>query len=150
MVYFLGRRSQDHGYLGREISLGEFEFIGEDLPGSHIASAKFRIHISLLTEVDRPARMLLAMRRFQVQQDVEELLRQAHAGDFDDPTLTELKRQLQETINRTLGQRVIADVIITDLAFEKIAAAEQPPQPEAAKDPSAGPNWKENAPSEPG
>jgi len=55
--------------------------------------------------------------RFRVQQNVEELLRRAHGGDFDDPGLGELKRQLQERINERSG-RAIAEVIVTDLKLQ--------------------------------
>ena len=59
------------------------------------------------------------MRRYAVQQDIEELLRQAHGADFADPVLGELKRQLQEQINRTLEMRAISQVIITDLELHQ-------------------------------
>ena len=49
----------------------------------------------------------------------EELLRRAHGGDFEDPGLQELKRQLQERINQALGIRAVADVIVTDLRLRR-------------------------------
>jgi hypothetical protein len=98
-----------------EVTLGEFEFLPP--PGSHglIERADFQLHISLLQDVETKARARLAERQFKVKQDVEALLRQAHGGDFDDPELSELKRQLQEQINASLELRAIAEVIITDL-----------------------------------
>jgi len=111
---------------GQEVSLGRFHYVGDNSPDSRVARAQFNLHIGLLTEVDRAGRARLKMHRYKVQQDVEELLRQAHGGDFEDPTLTELKRQIQETINLTLGKRVIADVIITDLAIERSAPKDAP------------------------
>ena len=98
-----------------EISLGDFRFEANPTEAGSISSAWFSLHIVLLDPVDTEARKKLESRGFRVQQDVEELLRQAHGGDFDDPNLGELKRQLQEQVNETLGMRAIADVIITDL-----------------------------------
>jgi len=63
------------------------------------------------------ARTRLAARKFKVQQDVEQLLRQAHPDDFADPVLAGLKRQLQEQINESLGLRAISEVIITSLEY---------------------------------
>jgi len=99
----------------REVSLGDFRFEAGREESGRITKAEFNLHIALLEHVDRDARARLGARKFRVQQDVEELLRKAHGGDFDDPNLGELKRQLQEQINDTLGLRAIADVIITDL-----------------------------------
>jgi hypothetical protein len=82
------------------------------------------LHIGLLKVDDRVARAKLAANKFRVQQDIEELLRQAGGEDFVDPLLTELKRQLQEQINATIGMRAIAQVIITDLSIDR--AAQQP------------------------
>jgi hypothetical protein len=102
-----------------EFSLGEFQFVADPSEGGPIARAEFSLHITLLDEVDRVARKGLEEKKFRVQQGIEELIRRAHGGDFDDPVLGGLKRQLQEQINQTLGVRVIADVIITDLLLER-------------------------------
>ena len=101
-----------------EVTLGDFRFEAGESEAGRITHAEFSLHIALLDHVDQPARKRLEARRFRVQQDVEELLRRAHSGDFDDPKLGELKRQLQEQINESLGIRAIADVIITDLKLE--------------------------------
>jgi flagellar basal body-associated protein FliL len=114
------------GRAGHEVSLGEFRFVGDHVPGSRLNEAKFKLHISLLSNVDSLGRWLLQTNRYRVQQDIEELLRKAHAGDFEDPSLADLKRQLQETINKTLGNRVIDEVIITDLLLDRV---EEPPVP---------------------
>jgi len=113
---WLGRRSA----VGpsSEVSLGEFRFEADPSESGRIASAEFTLHIALLEQVDLPARQRIQARNFRVQQDVEQLLRKAHSGDFDDPTLAGLKRQLQEQINETLGIRAIADVIVTDLQLD--------------------------------
>ena len=101
-----------------EVGLGEFHFEADESEQDRISRAEFGLYIALLEQVDQDARHRLATHEFRVQQDIEELLRQAHSGDFDDPNLGELKRQLQEQINETLGMRAIADVIITDLSLE--------------------------------
>ena len=101
-----------------EIALGEFAFAAGKSELGKITAAKFQLHISPLEQVEREARYRLHTREFRVRQDIEELLRQAHSGDFVDPKLAELKRRLQEQVNTTLGMRVIADVIITDLELQ--------------------------------
>lgn len=98
-----------------EYSLGPFRFAADPSEGGPVSSAEFSLHITLLREVDGSARLELWAKKFRVQQAVEELIRRAHGGDFDDPLLGDLKRQLQEQINQTLGIRAIDDVIITDL-----------------------------------
>jgi len=102
-----------------EIGLGIFRFEAKNGEGGPIANAEFSLHIALLDKVSRDARDRLQARRFRIQQDIEELLRQAHSADFEDPSLGELKRQLQEKVNETLGVRVIADVIITNLSIQQ-------------------------------
>ncbi|NQU25320.1 MAG: hypothetical protein HQ567_28885 [Candidatus Nealsonbacteria bacterium] len=116
-----------------EIALGEFEFAADKSELGQITAAKFQLHISPLEQVDREARYRLYNREFRVRQDIEELLRQAHSGDFLDPKLAELKRRLQEQVNATLGMRVIADVIITDLKLERRALEEVEAIAEAAE-----------------
>ena len=98
-----------------EVGLGDFAFRAGQAEKGRIVAAEFSLHIALLPQLGEAAHFCLKTRKFRVQQDIEELLRQAHGGDFDDPTLAELKRQLQEQVNETLGIRAIADVIITDL-----------------------------------
>lgn len=101
-----------------EVSLGVFRFEADKDEAGRVTAAEFSLHIALLEQVDQAARGQLEAHRLRVQQGVEELLRQAHGGDFDDPDLGELKRRLQEQINETLGMRAIADVIITDLKLQ--------------------------------
>ena len=105
--------------ISPEVSLGVFRFEADEGEVGRIAAAEFELHIALLKQVDQPARRRLEDYQFRVQQDVEELLRRAHGGDFDDPNLGELKRQLQARINETLKMRAIAEVIITDLKLQK-------------------------------
>jgi flagellar basal body-associated protein FliL len=103
----------------REVSLGVFRFVADPAEGSGIGTADFALHLALLEQVEGAARRELSAKRFRVQQAVEELIRRAHGGDFEDPLLTDLKQRLQEQINEALGIRVIADVIITDLKLER-------------------------------
>ena len=115
-----------------EITLGEFGFIQDDLTTAGVREAVFSLHISLLGDTDRKARARLDVRRFKVEQDVEQLLRQAEPEDFNDPTLAELKRRIQERINKSLGMRAIAEVIITDLTLDRfepgaVVGAAKPP-----------------------
>ncbi len=84
-----------------------------------ISKADFSLHLALLEPVDPKAGQRLAARKYHIQQDVEELLRKAHSGDFEDPNLTDLKRQLQEQINQAIGLRAISEVIITDLRLHR-------------------------------
>ncbi|MHB1033491.1 MAG: flagellar basal body-associated FliL family protein [Pirellulales bacterium] len=108
-----------------ELTLGQFRFIAESAEAGDVSRADFSLHIRLLNEVATPARRQLEDRKFKVQQDIEELLRQARSGDFVEPTLTGLKRRVQEQVNASLGMRALAGVIITDLKLER--ASEKPP-----------------------
>ena len=117
VVWYLTAAHADGRNTKREVSLGEFEFVNRTLEHS-VRHAEFDLHLSLLDAVEDEAREQLDHRRFRVQQDVEQLLRQAHGADFADPKLTELKRRLQEQVNESLGMRAIRDVIITDLNLE--------------------------------
>ncbi|MEK6248314.1 MAG: flagellar basal body-associated FliL family protein, partial [Planctomycetales bacterium] len=101
-----------------EVSLGTFHFSSNETEEGRVSYAKFDIYIALLGQVDAVARQQLATRQFRLQQDIEELLRRTQSGDFDDPNLGELKRQLQERINTTLKIRAIDDVIITNLTVK--------------------------------
>jgi len=104
--------------VGSEVALGTFRFEADKSEDGRIAAAEFSVYIALLDKVDQGVRPRLGAYRFRIQQDIEELLRQAHSGDFDDPNLGELKRQLQEQVNETIGVRAISDVIITNLEVE--------------------------------
>ncbi len=136
-----------------EIALGTFHFQsdGTDHPGA--ATARFTLHVSLLKEAEKSGRAQLADAKFRVQQDIEELLRRAHAADFEDPSLAELKRQLQEQVNSTLGTRAVSSVIITDLAFRRSPSQAAEPgeaasRQHAAEEPTE-PNPHEPAPRHP-
>jgi flagellar basal body-associated protein FliL len=109
-----------------EIDLGTYRFEAEPSEQGSILGAKFRVYIALIEDIHPQARQALAQRQFRVKENIEELLRQAHGGDFADPALGELKRQLQERINETLGLRAIDDVIITDLEMFRAPSATKP------------------------
>ncbi len=100
---------------GVEVSLGDFQFEAHKSELSKVVNAEFSLHLALLEQTDDEARRLLKSHEQRVRQNVEELLRQAHGGDFEDPTLGGVKRQIQERVNQTIGMRAIADVVITDL-----------------------------------
>lgn len=122
VLWYLAAASAGSTDASGEVSLGSFEFVNyatEQL----IRHAQFELHLSLLEDVDHAARERLTARRFRVQQDVEQLLRQAHGADFADPQLTELKRRLQEQVNESLGMRAVSDVLITDLSLEVVDGA---------------------------
>jgi hypothetical protein len=103
-----------------EIDLGVFRFEADRTDGGQaFLQADFALHVGLQEAAERVARPRLAARKFRVQQDIEELLRKAHAGDFDDPALQDLKRQLLEQIDQTLGVRAVSEVIITGLKLQR-------------------------------
>jgi flagellar basal body-associated protein FliL len=101
-----------------EVTLGTFRFAPEKAEAGWLAGAEFTLHVSLLPQQDRPAREMLSQHRHRVRQDIEQLLRQAQGGDFDDPKLRSLKRHLQQQLNETLGFRAVGEVIITDLRLQ--------------------------------
>ncbi len=131
----------------REVTLGEFYFANPTKAADEIQRVDFRLHVDLLEGTDKVVRERLERRKSMVQQNVEQLLRRARAVDFTDPVLTELKRQLQETINETISLRGISDVIITDLAIErqegqptKEKVASHKPAPRSQSDSQAQPS----------
>ncbi len=134
--------------LHTEVTLGSFEFTNRS-GGGLLSDAHFDLHVRLLLEVENDAHIRLDQRRFKVAQDIQELLRQASGGDFDDPALTELKRQIQERINQSLEIRAISEVIITDLALTrrvKEVADAEPTEPEQDETVEKT-EWREKAPS---
>ncbi len=126
-----------------ELSIGEFRFLADANERSPIIAATFSLHLALIPEAEAAGRARLASHKFRVQQGVEQLLRQAHGGDFEDPRLGDLKRQLQEQVNETLGVRVVADVIVTDLELEYSPGAATSA---GAADVAGTPPWGESSP----
>ncbi|HEY4761472.1 MAG TPA: hypothetical protein VIH42_12900 [Thermoguttaceae bacterium] len=126
-----------------EIALGNFSFRADKTAGGPISSAEFSLYITALDGLDRLARAGLASHQFRVQEEIEVLLRQAHSGDFDDPALSDLKRQIREQINQTLGNRLVSDVIITNL---KIITSDNKIPP-TSTDTAASPPWLEKTSS---
>jgi hypothetical protein len=125
LYYQFSGKSAVHAVLF-EIPLGDFRFVNEKAEPGSVLSAEFALYITLLDRIDRPAREQLAARQHRVQQDVEQLLRRAHACDFVDPALGDLKRQLQEQINGSLEMRAIGDVIVTNLKLRRSPPEEGP------------------------
>lgn len=126
-----------------ELSIGEFHFRADANERSPIVAAAFSLHLALIPEAEAAGRARLASHKFRVQQAVEQLLRQAHGGDFEDPRLGDLKRQLQEQVNETLGVRAVADVIVTDLELEYSAGVAASADP---ADVAGTPPWGELSP----
>ncbi len=137
MAYYIMQMKKAPQGLESEVNLGEYQFKGKNV----VSRIEFSLHVSLLNGLDRQGRHLLTTHQHRVQQEIEQLLRQAHEGDFEDPVLAELKRQIQETINQTLGTNVISEVIITSLELERIAQKEVSNDEEAVGPPGA--EWEE-------
>ncbi len=98
-----------------EVALGSYCYQGDRVEGGRVARADFALYAALADVHDSRARSLLADHKYRIQQGVEELLRRAHAGDFEDPVLRDLKRRLQDRIEETVGERVVAGVMVTNL-----------------------------------
>lgn len=101
--------------LSNEVDLGRFQYLPSREERPRLLKASFHLHVALAPSTQQASRERLAARKYRVQQDLEELLRRAHPGDFEDPRLRDLKRQLMEQINETLGMPALAEVIITEL-----------------------------------
>ncbi len=129
--------------LSPEIGLGNFKFMADKTAGSRIATADFSLYITALEGLDRIARTRLASHKYRVQEEIEFLLRQAHSGDFDDPSLNDLKRQIRERVDQTLGNRVVSGVIITNLKLSISDIKEPVPTADMA----SSPPWLEKSPS---
>jgi len=126
-----------------EISLGNFQFTADKTAGGRIVGADFSLYITALEGLDRIARTRLAAYKYRVQEEIEALLRQAHSGDFEDPALSDIKRQIREQIDHVLGNRVVSDVIVANL---KIASRDNK-VPAASADTTSSPPWLEKSPS---
>lgn len=129
------RATQIKAEQAHELPLGRFSFAPHNVGPDGIAEAKFDLHVSLLSDHATLARGRLKTQQFEVQQNIEELLRKARSEDFTDPTLGELKRLLQETINETIAKRAIRDVIITDFVVTHAEGSEQTPVAKQAEEP---------------
>jgi hypothetical protein len=116
-----------------EIGLGQYEFKTIPPVRGRIAQAQFSLHVTLLKDLEKTGRKALENHKYRVQQDVEQLLRQVHGGDFEEPDLGGLKLQIREKIDKAVGSRVVSDVIITDL---KLIPASPPEHPVVAENTS--------------
>ena len=105
--------------LTPEVRLGQFGFVSSQAEAGQVVKAEFTVHVALSEDAEKEGRERISQRQFRLQQDVEELLRGAHSGDFDDPLLRGLKQKLKERINKTLGIRAAAYVIITGMKTER-------------------------------
>ena len=102
-----------------EILLGDYKVRAGPCPPAPAIVVRFSLHIAFTPQLDQQGRARLAARKHRVEQDIEELLRRARRVDFDDPRLREIKRQIQEQVDETLGMQAVADVIITGLVVEQ-------------------------------
>jgi len=143
--YVASRPPRLAGITSPEISLGEYRFETPQSGETSIRNAEFTLHVSLLPELDQSARALLATHEFRVRQDIEQLMRQANGRDFEDPRLAELKRQLQETVNTTVGERIVADVIVTQLEVAHSEATKTVPATREVGLPPADPAPQDDA-----
>jgi flagellar basal body-associated protein FliL len=109
-----------------EIALGDYKARLDNGPRQRAGAARFALHVAFTPQTEQAARERLNTRKYRLQQDIEELLRRAQSVDFEDPRLREIKRQIHEQINETLGMRAVADVIITGLAIESSDSARAP------------------------
>jgi hypothetical protein len=121
-IAFSGVGSKDDpaaGQLTPEVQLGQFAFLSSESVAKQVVKAEFAVHVALSEDMESESRDRMTQRQFRLQQDIEELLRGAHSGDFDDPLLRGLKQKLKERIDKTLGLRATAYVIITGLKIER-------------------------------
>ena len=132
------RGAQCESAAEAEVSLGAFRYLGDQVDGGRVARADFALHVAVSDLDDTAARTLLATHKYRIQQGIEELLRRARGGDFEDPVLREMKRRIQDRIEETLGVRVVADVIITDLKVQW-----NPPEAKATSETAESVPWIE-------
>ncbi len=98
-----------------EIPLGKYCFAMTSAAGSPLPKAEFSLYVTILSGLEEMGREKIDTHRFRIQQGVEQLLRKVHPGDFDDPTLGDLKNQLREVVDAAMQLRAVGDVVITDL-----------------------------------
>jgi flagellar basal body-associated protein FliL len=111
-----------------EIGIGKYEFTADKTSGGRIANVEFSLFITALDGLEQIARNRLISHKFRVQEEIESLMREAHSGDFEDTTLNDLKRQIRERIDHALGNRVVSNVIVTNLKIttsnDKVSATD--------------------------
>ena len=126
IVYHRLHERPDSPRPSPEVTLGAFHFEADKAEHGRTTRADFSLCVLLPDSADPTTYARLTAHKFRVQQDVEELLRKAHGGDFDDPTLQELKRQLLEQINQTVGSRAVSEVILTDVRLQRESQPKAP------------------------
>jgi flagellar basal body-associated protein FliL len=127
-----------------EIAVGNYQFTTDKPIGARITAVEFSLYFTALDGLDNVARNRMISRKYRVQQELESLMRQVHSGDFEDPNLNDLKRQIRDRINQALGNRVVSDVIVANL---KISAANNIQNASVAADTSSSPPWVEKSPN---
>jgi len=127
-----------------EIAVGNYQFTADKSVGARIIRAEFSLYFTALDGLDKVARVRVVSHKYRVQQEIESLVRQAHSGDFEDPNLNDLKRQIRDRINQALGNRVVSDVIVANL---KISASNNVQESSVATDTASSPPWLEKSPN---
>lgn len=124
-----------------EVALGTFCYHGDRVEGGRVTQVDFSLYLALANPGDRADWKLVAAHKYRLQEGVEELLRRAHAADFEDPVLRELKRRLRQRIEETLGRPVVADVMVTNLKVHW-----KPPEPKPSAEPRSSSETAEMVP----
>jgi flagellar basal body-associated protein FliL len=126
LVYHRATAQAEQPRPSPEMELGVFHFDTNRADEGQTTHADFAVCLALQDSNEQASRQRLATHKYRVQQEIEELLRKAHCGDFDDPSLRDLKRQCREQINQVLGLQGVCEVIITDLRIQRAPASKAP------------------------
>lgn len=60
---------------------------------------------------------LFGNKQHRIKEQIGNILRSAEESDFADPKLGLIKRKILETVNRTLGQPLLHEIIIPDFSY---------------------------------
>ncbi|GEM_PF-6369092 len=111
--YLTWRLIDAHG--SDELTLGKFVFEAQPNDAGAIRRCQFQVHLVLDPRWRGHSRWQLTAWKTRIRQDVEEVLRQARSLDFEDPSLTQLKRLVRERINARLQYPGVIEVLMTEL-----------------------------------
>ncbi len=101
-----------------ELPLGKYHFATSSAGNALVRSADFSIYVTLLRTDEKKARSVLKTHERRVRQEIEQILRQSHGGDFSDPSLIGLKDTIRSQLNELFGFKAIGAVVITDMTME--------------------------------
>jgi flagellar basal body-associated protein FliL len=144
LAYYKAGKSQASIEYSPEIEVGNFQFKADKSITARITGADYSLYFTALDGLDKVARIRMSSHKYRVQQEIESLMRQSHSGDFEDPSLNDLKRQIRDRINQALGNRVVSDVIVANL---KITASNNVQESSVATDSASSPPWLEKSPN---